>query len=236
MSRPAPTEVIVLREDDDERNETHPSWILISLNNVSQSPPGANLFDSEISHQHYVSLRITRCERRRSVNRDWFFPTQTILEASMSKAQWGAIASSFGQGTGVPATLEFLHGEGHVPQAPRERRLDTSHREVREAGNRALARIVECEKAVQEAYERRAGRKELSPLLNDLHHAIRNAPANMEFAAESLTEHVEKVVTKARADVEGMIAGVIIANGGTLPPEGLPLPSILELEQGDDLA
>ena len=229
MARRETTEVIVLEDTAERgRNETHPSWILISFNNTSHSPPGADLFDSEISHQHTVSLKITRCERRRHLNRDWFFPTQTILEARMSKAQFGAIVSSFGQGTGVPATLEYLNGE-QIASAPVERRLDESHREVRDAGRTALAEVVGAEKAVQEAYERKAGRKEMTPLLNTLHHRIRNAPANMEHAAESLTEHVEKVVTKARADVEGMVLNALAANGANELPEGTSL-SIIELD------
>lgn len=225
MSRRGTTEVIVLKETDEGREETHPSWILISFNNTSHGPPGADLFDSEISHQHTVSLKITRCERKRHLNRDWFHPREVILEARMSKSQFGAIVSSFGQGVGVPATLEYLNGE-QIASAPVERRLDESHREVRQAGERALSKILEAEKALQEAYERRAGRKELTPLLNDLHHAIRNAPANMEFAASSLTEHVEKVVTKARADVEGMVLSALAGSGATELPEGSSLPII----------
>jgi hypothetical protein len=189
------------------------------------------LFDSEISHQHYVQLTITRCERRRHLNRDWFFPTQTILEASISKAQFGAIVSSFGQGTGVPATLEYYNGE-HVASAPVERRLDESHREVKAAASDAFAEVKTAAAAVEQGFADKLGRREMGPLIGTLTNRIGNAPANVEFAAKSLTEHVEKVVTKARADVEGMVLNALAANGATELPEGTSLP-IIELGQGE---
>ena len=49
-----------------------------------------------------------------------------------------------------------------------------------------------------------AGRKEMAELMRSLELAHAGVPSNMEFAAKSLTEHVENVVTKARADIEGM--------------------------------
>lgn len=231
MPRPQTEQIIVLEDNTDRgKVETHPSWILIRFNTVSHGPPGADLFDSEISHQHTIQLTITRCERRRHLNRDWFHATETILEARMSANQFGAIVSSFGKGTGVPATLEYLDGV-QMPSAPVERRLDESHREVKDAGKTALAKVQAAEAALAEAYERKAGRKELTPLFRDLHFAIRNAPANMEFAAESLTEHVEKVVTKARGDIEGMVLNAIAM--GRSDAEIVGGHDVLELEARD---
>ena len=82
--------------------------------------PGARLFDSEIAHQHYVVVTARRCVRKRDLKRDWTFATEVIFECSMSQAQWGAFVSSFGQGSGVPATLTYLHGVGRVPEAARQ--------------------------------------------------------------------------------------------------------------------
>jgi hypothetical protein len=122
------------------------------------------------------------------------------MEWDMSMAQWGAFVSSFGDGTGVPATLRFLGDSGTrgiVPAAPFESRLAESHAEVREAGNRAAAAVAEAFAAYKE--------KKTAGNLRHLEAMIRNMPANMEFAASSLTKHVETVVTKARADIEAMV-------------------------------
>lgn len=193
---------IIVHEDG---TEEHESWLMIRANNIS-STPGAVLFDSEIQHQHYIYVSISRCTRKRGLNRDWKHATKLLLEMSMSQAQWGAFVSSFGNGSGVPATLTFLSGQGMVPQAPRESYFDKSHQEVKDAGTKALEEIRRAANDLSGAFVGGATKKVLKEKIFHLNAMIQNGPANMEFAAKSLTEHVENVVTKARADIESMAA------------------------------
>jgi hypothetical protein len=203
MPRPEPTEIRI----DERGDENHESWLLIRANHVT-GPLGAWLFDSEIPHQRYIVVTITRCSRKRDLNHDWLHNGKVLLEMSMSQAQWGAFVSSFGQGTGVPATLTYLLDEGHVPQAPAESRFDKSHAEVRESGAKAIDEIQQAYDRLKQEFET-GGKRSQREALRSLGFAIQNGPANMEFAAESLTEHVEQVVAKARADVEGMVLAAV---------------------------
>lgn len=211
--------------------ETHESWLLIranhytSMGSMDGPSPGQRLFDSEIPHQHFIGVTITRCSRRRDLKHDYLHNEQILLEMDMSQAQWGAFVSSFGQGTGVPATLTFLTGQGHVPQAPAESRLEESHKEVLASGEEALAQISESFEQVMVAFEA-GGKRALREALRDLGIRLQNAPKNMEFAARSLTEHAENVVTKARADIEGM-ALAAVERGQLTEPTSRP-----ELEEG----
>jgi hypothetical protein len=206
-------------------DETHESWLLIRANNVSQTP-GKRLFDSEVPHQHFIVMTVTRCTRKRDLNRDWMHGTEVLMEVAMSQAQWGAFVSSFGQGSGVPATLECLHGTGTIPEAPPESRFDQSHAEVRESGAKALADLTQSYANVMAAFEN-GGKRALRDALTSMGHQLRNAPLNMEFAAKSLTEHVESVVTKARADIEGMVLSAM--EQGTLAETVVPF----QLDQGN---
>lgn len=203
------TEVTV-EEKHGQRTESHESWIKLTASRVS-STPGARLFDSEISHQHYVSVRIHRCERHRDLNHDWTFLSKPIVEFSMSNAQWGAFVSSFGDGGGVPATLDWFDGKP-VPSAPAESRLAESHQEVLDAGKKSLAQIQKEYDALAEAFESGAGKKAMREKIHNLGFSIGNGPSNMQFAAKSFTEHVENVVTKARADLEGMVTDRALAS------------------------
>lgn len=199
MPRPEPTEIRI----DEHGDESHESWLLVRANLVSG---WTRLFDSEIKHQHYVSVIVTRCTRKRDLNRDWLHQTKTLIEFNMSQAQWGAFVSSFGNGGGVPATLDFLVGEGAVPQPVHvNSRLDLSHKEVYASHKEALAKVKVAQQRVQEAFDQKLGVKETRSRLNVLQRHIDQLPGNVEFAAKSLTEHVENVVTKARADIEGMV-------------------------------
>lgn len=188
---------------DEYGSETHESWVLVRANNVSSSPPGARLFDSEITHQHSIVVEVARCTRKRDLHRDYLHDTEVLMQLAMSQAQWGAFVSSFGNGNGVPATLEYLVGVGDVPGAPDESRLAESHAEVLNAGKDALSDVDAQFQKVMEAFET-GGKAALRQELRSLGFALRNAPLNMEFAARSLTEHAENVVTKARRDIEGM--------------------------------
>ncbi len=202
---------ITIAEDG---TESHESWITLCASKVT-AQPGQGLFDSEIAHQRYVTVTVHRCTRERHLNRDWKSAREVLMEFAMSHAQWGAFVSSFGDGGGVPATL-FRDQSGPVAQAPHESRMEESAREVRDSGDEALAAISEGYAALEAAFERGAGKREMRDLIHDLKYRIGNAPANMEFAAKSLTRHVENVVTKARADVEAMVLNAADNAGVTI--------------------
>ncbi len=219
--RTPPTDIKV----DDDGTESHKSWITLVLSKVS-AQPGVRLFDSEISHSRFVTVAVCRCTRTRDLNHDWKHAERTLMEFGMSHAQWGAFVSSFGEGSGVPATL-LRDSDGPVPQAPAESRLGESVREVRDSGDKALAGIRADYEAVEAAFARGAGKREMRDLLHTLKCRIGNGPANMAFAADSLTKHVENVVTKARTDIEAM--AVAAANGGA----SLDASAMPALDAGD---
>lgn len=198
----------------EDGTESHESWLVLQLSKVSATP-GMRLFDSEITHSRYVQVTVCRCIRKRDLNRDWKHATRVLMEFAMSQAQWGAFVSAFGDGSGAPATLTFDQS-GDVAQAPYESRMAEGAREVRDAGSKALAEVRDDYQALAAAFERGAGKREMRGLINTLGYRIGNGPANMEFAATSLTEHVENVVTKARADVEAMVLAAADNAGLTL--------------------
>jgi hypothetical protein len=207
---------IILSEDG---TETHESWIMIGASKVQST--GVYLFDSEIKHGHFITVRVSRCTRRRDLNHDWINSTKTLMEFAMSHAQWGAFVSSFGEGNGVPATLLFDQS-GQVASAPVESRLHESAKDVLASGDAALANIREDYDELRAAFERGAGKREMRDLIFSLGCRIDNGPKNMEFAADSLTRHTENVVTKARADMEAMAAAAMDRGDQTLTQSSNP--------------
>lgn len=188
-----PTEQPTLTEGGEE---THPAWGLIGASRVSTSPPGASLFDSDIRHQHYVVVRVRKASRKRNLGHDWKHGEEEIVEVAMSEAQWASFVSSMNVGDGVPCTIERLGWEP-VPGVEHQPRLALSMEEVRDAAAKSMEEINEALAAYTE--------KKTTANLRDLEARIRNAPANMTFAAETLSKHGENVVQRARADVEAMV-------------------------------
>ena len=131
----------------------------------------------------------------------------------------GAPVSSINT-SGVPCTLRRV---GHEEQerltfAPR---LEESLRETREAAHRAFDEI-EAARLVEE--------KPTKANVRALRIKIQNATPNVEYAAKTLGEHAENVVTKARADVEAMVARQAAQLGIEAGGRSLPMPMI---EQGE---
>lgn len=204
--------------------ESHPAWALIGASRVSHSPPGKVLFDSDVRHQHYVVVRIREARRKRDLNRDWIHGDATIAEVALSEAQWASFVSSMNVGDGVPATLEWdgRKVDPRVPGMPYEPRLRESMDEVRSAASKAQADVLEAFLEYRE--HKTAGN------LRTLQARIENMPANIAFAAESLTEHAENVVQRARADIEAFV----VAKAEQLGLEPSDVAGTFELGSGGE--
>jgi hypothetical protein len=204
---------------DEHGAEMHPAWGLIGASRVSCSP-GSTLFDSDIQHQHTIVVKLSLARRRRDLHHDHLMAdgkmSSHVVEVEMSFAQWASFVSSMNAGDGVPCTIRRREGEA-VPEVPYEPRLAETLNEVRGKAEAAQAAIAEAFAAYKA--HKTAGN------LRTLESAIRNMPANMEFAAESLSEHAENVTQKMRADVEAFVTdaaqrvGLEPGEVGVVPPE-----------------
>lgn len=190
--------------------ETHPAYGIISASRVS-STSGGVLFDSEVQHQHYVTIKIDVADRSRDLNRDWIHGTQQVIEVAVSESQWGKFVSSLNSG-GSPCTIQYINGEaikdddgtpmrGRIPELPFAPRMAHQRAETVEAASRHFDKIKEAHAAFVE--KPNAANKRALAL------AIEYTEGNIDYAARSLTEFSEKVVAKAQADIEAMMESKI---------------------------
>jgi hypothetical protein len=213
MKRPSQEPTI-----DERGEESHPAFGMVQVTRVSQSPPGASLFDSEIRHSHYVLLRIKTADRKRDLNRDWIHSRRELVEVGMSESQWASLVSSFNT-EGVPCTIRSTPEDHMVPEPPFSPRLALSTAETGNAAHRAFDRARAALELVEE--------KPTKANVRALRIALDQAAPNVEYAARSLTEHTENVVEKARADIEAMVAAKAKSLGLT-PAQTAPLLAITE--------
>lgn len=201
--------------------ERHPAFGMIGAARVQSGGGGAVLYDSDVRHQHFVTIRLSTGARRRQLSHDHLYPEQQLVEVAMSEAQWASFVSSMNVGSGVPCTVEFTAGEGKLPGIPYAPRLKESMDEVRGAADRAASAVAEAFATYRE--------HKTAANLRTLQATIENMPANVAFAAESLSEHAENVVQKARADIEAMV--VAKAEQLKLDPADLDA-GVLQLGEG----
>lgn len=62
----------------------HPAFASIRASRVSG---GANLYDSDFQHQHYVTVSIMRSELHRTLSNDWHHGREELIEVAMSESQ-----------------------------------------------------------------------------------------------------------------------------------------------------
>lgn len=211
---------------DDHGYDTHPAYGSISASRVSTNPP-KTLFDSEIRHTHYVTLRINRASIKRDLNHNWIHPDITpLIEVAMSEAQWASFISSMNT-SGSSCTITSTGTEHNVPGLEFRPVLAQSLAEVRGAAQEAFQEIERASEEYAQVLATGTA-KEKREALRDLQRAIAHGPANMKFAAESLNEHAENVVQKARADVEAMV----VTEAHRLGISVAELP-VLEIESGE---
>lgn len=210
---------------DEYGKEVHPAWAVVGAYRTSVSPPGAVLFDSDIRHQHVVVVKVSEAYRSRDLNRDWIGGGKEILEFTFSEAQWASFVSSMNS-SGVPATLNFREAaeDPHVPGMPFDPRLAHSINDVREAATKA-------QEDVRRAFDAYTEKKTVGNLRH-LEAMIDNMPANLTFAAESLSEHAENVVQRAKSDIEAFVTDKAKQLGIDRSEIGSPL----QLGAGEDEA
>lgn len=182
---------------DEYGREVHPSWGMIGASRVTTGPTGVALFDSDIRHAHTISVRISTASRSRDLHHDHLMSDREFVEVEMSEAQWASFVSSINVGNGVPCTIRRREDEHMVPGAPFAPRLQESMDEVRDAASESTLKV-------QAAFAAYAEHKTAANL-RTLEYAIKNMPANITFAAKSLSEHAENVVQRGRADIEAMV-------------------------------
>lgn len=149
-------------------------------------------------------LDINHATRHRELMQDWIYSRKNIARIRMSHAQFGALVSSFG-GSPVPVTLDRLNGQS-IDYPPIDSRLAQTAKEVAEATSSALTEVQEAQKKLDQCLSAKPPKmRDVREASKALGRVIGNLPSNMKFAADSLTEHAEAVVTKAQVDIEGFV-------------------------------
>lgn len=228
MAIPEPVEPTIKPETGStaETVEEHPAYACIGVYQTSSS--GHRLFGSDFKHQHFVSIRVSGAVLYRGGSYDRHHPTKRYLDIAMSEAQWAAFVSSVGSGTGVPCTLEFLAGTGHVPglaSLPDRREQFKGEFAARLKGARE-----ELAKLRQSIMDSGLSAKVKKTLLDTLRLADQQIYVNLEYTVQLFDEHIEKGLSKAKIEVEAYLQSAVIRAG--LQALGAPTQPVRELDEG----
>lgn len=228
MTRPT-----IIKEDPVHGvTEKHPAFGQISVSRVhSGGGTGRHLYDSDVGHREFISLRIEQGQRTRAISHDYHHGTEIIAEIEMSMAQWASFVSSFNT-SGVPCTIVHRR-DGNlidVEDLDDEPRLAKTMYETKNAASQAFNSITTEVKELDRLIAEKASVREIRESLRTLKFRIQNATPNVDYATRTLAEHAEGVIQKARADIESMVAQHVEHLG----LEAGSVPSTIQLNSGDN--
>lgn len=206
--------------------ETHPAFGVAVVTRSSGSP--RSLFQSDVLHHQVITLSIQTADRTRDLNHDWVHSRDTLVEVELSLAQWGALVSSVGLGSGVPVTIRRTESRAFVPTLPYQPRIKASLGEVTGSIDKLFARAKETLETLADAIENKKGVRAVRDALRMHSSTITNASNNSEFAVTSLAEAGEKVTSQVRADIESQIlaAARLTGNRGAINAPEIHLDAI----------
>lgn len=211
----------------DGYTDSHPSFAVATVARSSGTP--RTLFQSDLRHNETISFSIRRATRDRHLNRDWVFPRQNLIEVEMSLAQWGALVSSVGIGSGVPVTLRATESDWDIPELPYEPRIAESITETNGAVGKMLERARVTLAALEAAIEGKLGAKATREALRAHRLAVEGAENNAAFAVKSLKEAAETVTSQARADIEAQILNAQMLTGHQASIEAPHITDVKEI-------
>lgn len=222
MERPIEQPVTIQKPGpgrDMESVTTHPAYCQIG---AFRSQGGHTaLYDSDFMHNSIMTIRISRSELHRNLNRDWHFGREEIVEIRMSEAQWATFVSAPNMGSGVPCTLRCF-GNEIIPDLPDPTsRTEQFKEEMKEDLREAVGAMDEL-MAVIDDLGLPKGKAE--KIKEQARRARMKLTSTLPFVAEQFDEHMENTVEKAKQEVHGYMNSVIqragldaLTGGATMP-------------------
>jgi hypothetical protein len=186
----------------------HPAFATMTLSHVQGGPLA--LFGSDVGSLGCVRIEIRRAELHRNLNRDWVNPrADTVVAVEMTYAQFAEFITSAGRASGVPVTLvraPTMPAVGVPEIKPLETKQETFRREIREATEKRIARLLKEIERFQGLIDRgKPPMKTMREIAITLKRLAEQLPGALEFVVESAEEALEVATANARIEVEAFV-------------------------------
>jgi hypothetical protein len=198
---------------DTKMVENEPYMGVINVGRVSGR---ASLFDSDVEHQHFISVSISKASRERNLSMNWIHGGDELVEVWMSEIQWAHFVSSFNQGAGTPVTLRHVAGKT-LAEPPRPKAEATKfEKEVTDTVKDAMTSLGSAISKLEAGLIPKAkapNKGDLTEILANLRMAYQEINSNIGFVESQFGEHIEKKMAEAKCEFEGYMTSRLRALG-----------------------
>lgn len=191
---------------------SHPAFAIIGAHRYSGGSD--TLYGSPLKHHGGITVTIQFSDEHVSIGSHNYWPRHhapggaTIAEVTLSEAQWATFVSTLNVGSGVPCTARYVKTgpteslPGIVDKDHAKKRSEFIHDQTAELTKRVHDVVAEMDRLLAQPSFKRS---ELKGLRSKMSTAIDHMPGNMQFTADMLTEHNEKLIESAKAEVSAMV-------------------------------
>lgn len=162
----------------------------------------AQLFDSAVRHQHYVTVTIGRASQERQYSESQIYGRDELIEVALSESQFAQFITSMNVGSGAPCTLMWVDGK-RVESPPADiNTRETFENEVKVAAEKATESLDDSANILKQMLATgKANKSQMSALLSRIEDAQRDLKANMPFMMKQFAEGIEKLTDRAKMDL-----------------------------------
>ena len=188
----------------------HPSFGIVSVHR--QHSTGTRLFGSSIEHSDVISLEISECEHKRSINNDTFVPKKHIINIEMSPVQFAELLTTLNS-QGVPCTISWTKDDGYIPSPPLINKAQIFKNEFENRMHNFGVDLGSMAQKAKDLLEKAPNKGERQEILDIISKLIQEVKSNIPFVSRQFTEQMDSVVVEAKASFEAYIEGKIRSMG-----------------------
>jgi hypothetical protein len=192
--------------EDDTKITKHESYGAITANRMSGE---TYLFGSEALHNGFIRVEISEADLRRSLNEDRHMTNRRLVTIDMSYEQWARFVSSFGIGMGTPCTLKQVTTK-HYEECPEPEHFSGKFQDdLKATVGRATRKLDGLVVKLRESNlpgNKPLGKKEQAEVLSEIQMAVMEIKQNLPFLVDQFDEHMEKKVSAALVEIEGVVS------------------------------
>lgn len=185
--------------------DENPAYGMLSFHRVSGGDP--NLFGSSVKHNQKIMLTLKEGHVTREINHDWYGGRNTLFEVEMSYTQFAELISAMNVGDGVPVTIRFIKGQGHIEGIQTNNKRTQFLHEFKDKNDESSATAKELIAKLKNIFSEKrtikaAEREQILDMLIRLYNAVNS---HNTFMLNEFDEAMEKVTTEAKGEVEAFV-------------------------------
>jgi len=182
-----------------EEIQEHESYGMINISRFNSN--NSQFFGSDLSHNGGISITISKGEKARQLNSDWYRSKDELIRIELSHNQFVDAITSGMNTSGVPCTIKRFSGKGIEQINHIENKKEQFLNEMEDTQLEFKNRIDD----ILNLLEGNIGKKKTEEIKHELKVLKSHISSNTNFVMKCFNKSMEKAVTEAKHSISNYI-------------------------------